>query len=372
MSNTKENIINNPFAQPYNTPFDAIPFDRITVEHFIPALKEGIRREQENIDNICNNPSPATFENTIVAYETGGQMASDVLCAFNAIIYSHSNDKLVEVENELQQLYTEHRNNVTLNEALFERIKSVYNNRPATLTTEQNRLLDDIYTGFVRAGANLKGNEREEYRKLSKKLTLLSLKFQENIIKDTDGFTLLVTREEDIEGLPADLVETAGKSAEESGKEGWLFTLQEPRIASADVYGVQHHRCKRQRARQPQYSKGNSEYTFAVCTPAGLQHLQRLCTCRAYGPNCRCCIFNAWQADLELLAGGTQGYKRGKGVCHRMRRQRLCIRTLGFCLLFRETEREQILFERQRGAPLSEPRPGHIWSILPCNKALWP
>ncbi len=228
MSNTKENIINNPFAQPYNTPFDAIPFDRITVEHFIPALKEGIRREQENIDNICNNPSPATFENTIVAYETGGQMASDVLCAFNAIIYSHSNDKLVEVENELQQLYTEHRNNVTLNEALFERIKSVYNNRPATLTTEQNRLLDDIYTGFVRAGANLKGNEREEYRKLSKKLTLLSLKFQENIIKDTDGFTLLVTREEDIEGLPADLVETAGKSAEESGKEGWLFTLHRP------------------------------------------------------------------------------------------------------------------------------------------------
>ena len=155
-------------------------------------------------------------------------MASDVLCAFNAIIYSHSNDKLVEVENELQQLYTEHRNNVTLNEALFERIKSVYNNRPATLTTEQNRLLDDIYTGFVRAGANLKGNEREEYRKLSKKLTLLSLKFQENIIKDTDGFTLLVTREEDIEGLPADLVETAGKSAEESGKEGWLFTLHRP------------------------------------------------------------------------------------------------------------------------------------------------
>ena len=218
----------NPFCKPYGTPFDAFPFDHITLEHFVPAVKEGIRREEENIDNICNNPSPATFENTIAPYECGGRLLGDVMCAFNALIYSHSYDAIVKVEEEIQQIYTEHRNNITLNEALFARIKSVYENMPVTLTAEQKRLTEEIYTAFVRQGANLVGDERDEYRTLSRQLTLLSLKFQENIIKDTDAYTLLVTEKEDLQGLPDDLVETAAGSAKESGKEGWLFTLHRP------------------------------------------------------------------------------------------------------------------------------------------------
>lgn len=203
----------NPFCKPYGTPFDAFPFDHITLEHFVPAVKEGIRREEENIDNICNNPSPATFENTIAPYECGGRLLGDVMCAFNALIYSHSYDAIVKVEEEIQQIYTEHRNNITLNEALFARIKSVYENMPVTLTAEQKRLTEEIYTAFVRQGANLVGNERDEYRTLSRQLTLLSLKFQENIIKDTDAYTLLVTEKEDLQGLPDDLVETAAGGA---------------------------------------------------------------------------------------------------------------------------------------------------------------
>ncbi len=219
---------NNPFCKPSPTPFDSIPFNEIALEHFIPALKEGIKEEQKNIENICNCTEPATFENTIVAYENGGRLISDVLCAFNALIYSHSNDELVKTEAEIQELYTEHRNNITLNEKLFARIKSVYENQDNGLTTEQKRLVEQIYTGFVRSGANLTGNDRDEYRRLSKELAMLSLKFQENLIKDTDDYTLLVTDSKDIEGLPADLVETAAKSAKESGKEGWLFTLHRP------------------------------------------------------------------------------------------------------------------------------------------------
>ena len=199
----------NPFCIPYNTPFDAFPYDRITLEHFIPAVKEGVKREEENIEKICNNKASATFENTIIPYECGGRMLSDVICAFNALIYSHSYDEIVKVEEEMQQIYTEHKNNITLNEKLFARIKSVYDNMPATLTNEQKRLTENIYISFVRQGANLVGNEREEYRSLSRQLILLSLKFQENIIKDTDAFTLLVTERTDLQGLPEDLIETA-------------------------------------------------------------------------------------------------------------------------------------------------------------------
>lgn len=219
---------NNPFCQPYGTPFDAFPYDRITLEHFIPAVEEGIKQEEKNIENICNNSSPATFENTILPYERGGKMLGDVLCAFNALIYSHSYDEIVRVEEEIQQKYIEHRNNITLNDNLFARIKNVYENMPPTLTEEQKRLTEEIYTAFVRQGANLKGDERDTYRSLSRSLTALSLKFQENIIKDTDSYTLLVTNEEKLQGLPEDLVETAAKSAKESGKEGWLFTLHRP------------------------------------------------------------------------------------------------------------------------------------------------
>ncbi len=219
---------NNPLCMPYGTPFNSVPFDRITLEHFIPAVQEGIKREKESIDDICKNNEVATFENTIEEFEKAGGMLGEVLCAFNALIYSHSYDELVKIEEEIQQLYTEHKNNITLNEELFARIKYVYENMPSTLTTEQKRLTEEIYTLFAREGANLKGKEREEYRELSKKMTLLSLKFQENIIKDTDAYTLHVTKGEDTEGMPEDLLESASKSAKEAGKEGWVFTLHRP------------------------------------------------------------------------------------------------------------------------------------------------
>lgn len=218
----------NPFLQPYNTPFGAIPFDRITLDDFIPAVKKGIEHEENNIAAICSNNSPATFENTILAYENGGKILTDVFCAFNALIYSHSYDEILKVEEEIQKLYTVHKNNITLNETLFARIKSAYESLPDNLTNEQKRLAKEVYTAFVRSGANLVGEERDEYRNLSEQMTILSLKFQENIIKDTDSYTLLITDKKDLQGLPDDLVETAEKSAKESEKEGWLFTLHRP------------------------------------------------------------------------------------------------------------------------------------------------
>ncbi|MBR2638654.1 MAG: M3 family metallopeptidase [Bacteroidaceae bacterium] len=226
-SNTYTNSV-NPFTTDYNTPFDSIPFDRIELSHFIPAIKEGIRREEESIKEICSNVDEPTFENTIVEFERSGTMLGDVLCAFEALHNARSYDEIMEVSEEIHKLYTHHRNNITLNKVLFARIKHVYEKPHDTLTKEQQRLLQETYTMFVRSGANLNDKERDEYRELCQQLSSLSLKFQENVIKDTDAFTLHLTDEKDIAGLPQDLIESAALTAQEQKKDGWVFTLHRP------------------------------------------------------------------------------------------------------------------------------------------------
>lgn len=223
-------IKNNPFCEKNNTPHNAVPYDRIKLEHFIPAVKYGIKNEEASINAICANGNVPDFENTIEAFERSGEMLGDVLRAFETLINSNSNDETIAVSEEINKLYTEHSNNITLNEKLFERIKFVYDDKQkqSSLSKEQKRLLEETYTMFVRSGANLKGEEREEYRQLCQKLSALSIKFQENLIKDTDAYTLHITDPKNLEGLPSDLIETAATTAADEGKEGWIFTLHRP------------------------------------------------------------------------------------------------------------------------------------------------
>ena len=228
MNEYKDSIKDNPLCNPYNTPFNAVPYDRITLSHFVPAMKEAIRIESETIDNICKNSESPTFANTIEAYERAGEMLTNILCAFEALINAHSYDEILKVEEEIQELYTEHRNNITLNKALFERIEAVYNGDYSNLSGEQMRLLRETYTSFLRSGASLQGEEREKYRNLSHKLTSLSLKFQENLVKDTDDYFLHITDKNDLEGLPDDLIENAAATARERSLTGWVFTLHRP------------------------------------------------------------------------------------------------------------------------------------------------
>ena len=218
----------NPFFAPYDTPFGAIPYDRITLEDYIPAIKEAIRNEKESIDAICNNSEPATFENTIVALDRSGLLLGEIIGAFNAMSNAQSNDEILAIEEEMELLCTAHHNDISLNEKLFARIKEVYNGDTSMLDTAQKRLLEQTYKSFIRNGANLTGDDREEYRKLTERLSLLAIKFQENNIKDTDAFTLHITDEADIAGLPEDVTEAAANNAKENGKEGWLFTLHRP------------------------------------------------------------------------------------------------------------------------------------------------
>ena len=218
----------NPFLAPYNTPFGAIPYDRITLEDYIPAIKEAIRNEKESIDAICNNSEPATFENTIVALDRSGLLLGEIIGAFNAMSNAQSNDEILAIEEEMELLCTAHHNDISLNEKLFARIKEVYDGDTSMLDTAQKRLLEQTYKSFIRNGANLTGDDREEYRKLTERLSLLAIKFQENNIKDTDAFTLHITDEADIAGLPEDVTDAAANNAKENGKEGWLFTLHRP------------------------------------------------------------------------------------------------------------------------------------------------
>ena len=228
MTTENRTIESNPLLIPYDTPFGAIPYDRITLEHYIPAIKEGIAREEQLIDSICNNSDNATFENTIAALDYAGLLLGDVIGAFNAVANACSNDEILAIEEEMQQLYVTHKNNITLNDRLFARVKAVYENDNSHLTTEQKRLLQQTYDSFVRNGANLAEAERDEYRKLTERLATLGVKFQENSIKDTDAFTLHVTDSTDLEGIPEDVVDAALNNAKENGKEGWVFTLHRP------------------------------------------------------------------------------------------------------------------------------------------------
>ena len=222
------NTIQNPLLAPYDTPFGAIPYDRITLEHFVPAIKEAIENEKKAIDAICNNNEPATFENTIVALDRSGLVLGEIIGAFNALANAQSNDEILAVEEEIELLCTAHHNDISLNEQLFARIKEVYNSDTSMLDTAQKRLLEQTYTSFIRGGANLTGNDREEYRKLKERLSVLAIKFQENNIKDTDAFTLHITDEADIDGVPEDVKDAAANNAKENGKDGWLFTLHRP------------------------------------------------------------------------------------------------------------------------------------------------
>ncbi len=261
----KDILAENPFFTPYGTPYGAIPYDRILLGHFVPAVKEGIRREEEAIEAICSNEEPATFGNTIAALDRAGLMLGEVIGAFNALLNARSNDELLAVEEEIELLHTAHSNNITLNERLFSRIKEVYKGDTSQLSGEQKRLLEQTYKSFVRNGANLQGEEREEYRKLTERLAVLGIKFQENCIKDTDAYTLHITEASDLEGLPADVIDAAHNNAKENGHEGWLFTLHRPSYLPFITF------CRNRDLRRQMYmaystigAKGNSHDNRAI------------------------------------------------------------------------------------------------------------
>lgn len=219
----------NPFLETYTTPHGTVPFDRIKTEHYEPAIREGMRRQNEEIDAITNNPEAPTFANTILAYEKSGELLHRVSSVFGNLLSAETSDELQELAKDIMPLMSEHENNISLNEKLFARVKAVYEQEDKEdLNPEQSRLLEDIYKGFVRNGANLQGEAKDKYRELCKELSLLTLQFSENNLNETNDYKLVITDEAQLSGLPESAIDAAAETAKEKGVEGWAFTLQAP------------------------------------------------------------------------------------------------------------------------------------------------
>lgn len=219
----------NIFFKKFDTANGLIPFDRITVDMYEPAIMEAIRQHDEEIAAISGNTDEPTFENTILAMEYSGEMLNRVLSVFYPMLSACSTPEMMEVANKVTPFMTEHSNNITLNEALWQRVKHVKENTdPETLDLEDRRLLEVTYELFARAGATLQGADRDKYRELTKHLSELSLKFEQNLLKATNAYEMWLT-DDDIDGLPESALEAAMLAAKEKGgKEKYLFTLHAP------------------------------------------------------------------------------------------------------------------------------------------------
>ena len=222
--------MNNPFLQPYHTLHHTTPFPQIRIEDYEPAIREGMRQEDEEIQQITGNPEQPTFQNTILALEHAGKTLDRVTTVLFNLLSAETCDELEAVAEKMTPELSAHANNISLNEALFARVKAVYDQREnLSLTPEERRLLEKSYDGFVRNGANLSEEDKATFRKLSMELSSLTLKFSQNHLKETNSFELVLTQEDDLAGLPESAVEAAAHTAHEKGKDGcWIITLQAP------------------------------------------------------------------------------------------------------------------------------------------------
>mgnify|MGYP001537667221 FL=1 len=218
----------NPFLKPYNTPHDTAPFHLIKIEHYEPALLEGMKEQNEEIDAIVNNPEAPTFQNTIVALENSGALLDRVTTVFGNLMSAETSDEMQELAEKMMPLLSEHSNNISLNEKLFARIKAVYEQKDQLqLKGEDAQLLQKTYDSFVRSGANLTGEAKEKFRQLNTELSILTLRFSQNLLKETNNYELALT-EKQLEGLPESSLESYAQTAKDKGKEGSIITLDAP------------------------------------------------------------------------------------------------------------------------------------------------
>lgn len=222
----------NPLLEDWTTPFGVPPFDAIQLEHYGPAFQEAMQRHQQEIRAIYMRRSTPTFENTIAAMDRSGELLSRVSNVFFAMTSSMSSDELQALAREIAPQLSQHRDEILLNDLLFQRVKAVYDTRDQfTLTGEQQRLLDEYYKNFVRGGANLAPDQKERLKEINSRLSLLSVRFGDNLLKENNRFELVIDDPADLAGLPETVVIAAAETAKERGHEGkWVFTLHKPSL----------------------------------------------------------------------------------------------------------------------------------------------
>ena len=261
----------NPFFLPYGTPHETAPFDKITIDDYEEAIIEGIRRDNEQIEKMLNNPEEPTFYNTIVHEDEDEQrkhyydLLDRVTSVFFNLLSAETNDEMDALAQKISPMLTKHSNDISLNPKIFERIKYVYDHH-GTLTSEEQRVLENSYDGLVRSGALLNDKDKETLRKLTEKASMLSLQFSQNVLKENKAYSLHITDKNKLHGLPETALETALEAAKERNLDGWVFTLDMPSYSPFITY------CKNRELRKKIYmarnticTKDNKENNFDVC-----------------------------------------------------------------------------------------------------------
>ena len=268
---SEKNLRQNPFFKPYGTPHDTAPFDRIRLEDYEEAMLEGIRRDDEQIEKIINNPEKPTFDNTIISVddEKDGEGYYDLLSRASSVFFNllsaETNDDMDALAQKMSPILTKHANDIRLNEKLFERIKYVHRHH-RKLTPEEKMLLDNCYDGFVRSGALLDAEGKERLRQLTEEASMLGLQFSQNLLKENKAFTLHITDEAQLDGLPDTAREAAAMTAKEQEKEGWVFTLDFPSYSPFMTYSTQRDlRRQMYMAKNTECIHDNTENNLEIC-----------------------------------------------------------------------------------------------------------
>lgn len=225
----------NPFFSPYNTPHDTAPFTRIHLSDYKEAILEGVKKQNEEIRDITNNPSIPDFKNTVVALEKSGALLDKACNVFFNLLSAETSDDMEALAQELSPVLSEHSNNIHQNEQLFKRIQAVRDSHPE-LNTEEQKLLDTEYIGFVRSGAVLQGEKRQRFREITMELSKLSLQFSRNNLKETNNFSLHLVDDADVAGLPESALEAAALEAKKQNLKGWVITLHAPSYGPFMMY----------------------------------------------------------------------------------------------------------------------------------------
>ena len=260
----------NPFMEPYGTLHNTVPFNKISFDDYEEAFMEGMRRDNEAIDKIINNPEEPTFDNTIAVEDNSkGEHYYDLLDrvsnVFSCLMSAETNERMEALAQKLSPILTKHENDIVLNPKLFARVKAVYNHH-RKLTPEEQMLLDKEYDAFVRSGALLDEKGKEQLRKLTEEAGMLSLQFSQNLLKENKAFTLHITDKKQLSGLPDTAVEAAAQTAKEKKLEGWAFTLDYPSYSPFMTYSTQRDlREQMYMARNTECTHNNEQNNLEIC-----------------------------------------------------------------------------------------------------------
>ena len=229
----EKKLKDNPFFAEYSTPFQVPPFDKIDTTDYLPAFIEGIKQHDAEVLAITDNAAEPTFENTVLPYDKSGKMLTRVSKVFFNLTEANTNDQLQSIANMVSPLLSKHNDDISMNAKLFARIKTIFDKRKeSNLDVQQIRVVEKYYRDFERRGANLSKEQQDQLRKINEDLSMLSLKFGNNLLAETNkNFKLVIDKKADLEGLPDGVVSAAAEAAEKDGNKGkWLFTLAKPSL----------------------------------------------------------------------------------------------------------------------------------------------